>query len=155
MPRVRTRGAQGTSSLALVAGIADVVVGLIDLSGALQRVAGGPEVGAETTNVHLPDVHRRLALQDPLGHDTADSAGARQAVRAEARRHEESAYLALSETELVVGGERLRSVDQAGDRDLLHDRYAPRGVGGDLLEAGPVLFEQAAIEIGRDLVEQV
>ena len=84
-------------------------------------------------------IHSAITLPDP--------AGAGEAVRAEAGGHEEAAHLALAEAELVVGGERLRTVDQARDRDLVHHRHAPARVGGDLLEARPVLLEQAAVEV--------
>ena len=48
-------------------------------------------MGAEAPDVHVPQVQRRLALDDPLGHHLADPARARQAVGAEAGRHEEAA----------------------------------------------------------------
>ena len=147
VPGVGARGAQRPPRLALVAGVADVVVGLIHLPGALERVAGRAEVRAEAADVHLPHVHRRLALEDPLGHHAADPAGAREAVRAEAGRDEQPAHLALAQAELVVGGERLGSVDQAGDCDLVHHRHALARVGRDLLEARPVLLQQAAVEV--------
>src|SRR5438445_2042559 len=39
--------------------------------------------------------------------------------------------------------------------DVLHHRHAPRGVPRDLLEPRPVLFEQAAVEVGGDPVDEV
>ena len=82
-------------------------------------------------------------------------AGAREAVRAEAGGDEEAAHLALAEAELVVGRERLGPVDQPRDRDLVHRRHAPGGVLRDLLEARPVLLEQAPVEVRGDRVEEV
>src|ERR1700736_4812840 len=80
---------------------------------------------------------------------------ASERMRAEPRRDEQPAHLGLAEAELVVGRERLRSVDQARDRDLVHRRNSPPRVGGDLLKARPVLFEQPTIEVCGNRVEQV
>ena len=66
-------------------------------------------MGAEAADVHLPEVERRLALGDPLGHHLADAARAGQPVRAEAGGDEEAAHLGLAEAELAVGRERLRA----------------------------------------------
>ena len=63
----------------------------------------------------MPDVQRRLAVEDPVGHDLPDAARARQPVRAEARRDEEAGDLGLAEAELVVGRERLGPVDEPRD----------------------------------------
>src|ERR1700731_3308736 len=115
VPRVRAGGAQWPARLALVSRIANVVVGLVHLPGALERVAGRAEVRAEAADVHLPHVDRGLTLEYPLGHHASDPAGPRQTVGAEAGRHEEAPHLALAETELVVRRERLRPVDQARD----------------------------------------
>ena len=110
-------------------------------------------MGAETAHVHLPQVDARLTFRDPLGHHLADPAGSRQAVGAEAGRHEQPADLGLAEAELVVGREALGPVDHAGHADLLHHRHPPAGVLDDLLESVPVLLEQAAVEVGRDRVQ--
>ena len=80
--------------------------------------------------------------------DFADPARAGEPVGAEAGADEEAADLALAEAELVVGGEGLGAVDQLGHRDLVHRRHPALGVLGDLLEAVPVLFQQAAVEVG-------
>ena len=110
---------------------------------------------AEAPDVHLPDVHRRLAGEDPLGHHLADPAGAGESVGAEPGGDKQAAHVALAETELVVRGERLRSVDQLRDRDLIHHGHAPLGVIGDLLEPLPVLLEQAAVEVRWDAVDEM
>ena len=110
-------------------------------------------MGAEAADVHRPQVELRLAAGDPLGHHLADAAGARQPVRAEAGGHEQAAHLGLAEAELAVGRERLRAVDQPRDAHVLERRHAHAGVVDDLLEAVPVLLEQAAVEVGRDVVQ--
>src|SRR5271166_1170301 len=117
MPAVGTRDAQWPARLALVAGIANVVVGLVDLAGALERVARRAEVSSEAADVHLPHVHRRLPCGDPLRHHPPDPTGAGEPVRAEPGRHVEAPHLALPEAELVVGRERLGTVDEPGHGD--------------------------------------
>ena len=59
----------------------------------------------------------------------------------------------LAEAELVVGREGLGAVDQFGHRDVVHRRHPPLELLGDLLEAVPLLFQQAAVEVGRDRLE--
>src|SRR3954452_15584788 len=97
MPGVRAGDAQRAAGLAVLARVADVVVGLVDLLGALERVRRRAVVRAKAANVHLPRVELRLALDDPLGHHLADPASAREPVRAEAGSDEEPADLALAQ----------------------------------------------------------
>ena len=134
-------------------GVLDVVVGLVDLADAGERVAGRAVVGAEAPDVHPPQVQRRLAAGDPLGHRLADAARPGQPVRAEAGGHEQPADLRLAEAELAVGRERLGPVDQPRHAHVLHRRHAQARVVDDLLEAVPVLLEQPAVEVRRDRVE--
>ena len=158
VPGVHAGGPQRTAGLALMARVADVVVGLVDLLGPGERVAGRAVMRPplpEAADVHLPHVERRLAGDDPLGHQLADPARAGQPVRAEAGGDEQPMHLGLTEAELVVGRERLRPVDQPRDLDLLHRRDAARGIGGDLLKARPVLLQQAPVEVRRDPVQEV
>ena len=112
VPAVGGREAQRPPGLALVVGVLDVVVGLVDLARAGGRVARRAVVLAEAPDVHAPEVERRLAADDPLGHHLADAAGAGQPVRAESGGHEQPAHGGLAEAELAVGRERLRAVDQ-------------------------------------------
>ena len=154
VPRVGAGGAQRAARLALVAGVADVVVGLVDLLGTRQRVARGPVLRPEPADVHLPDVERRLAGDDPLRHHLADPAGPGQPVGAEPGGHEQPTDIGLAEAELVVGGERLGAVDQPRDLDVLHRGHALGRVAGDLLEPRPVLLQQAAVEVRGDTVAQ-
>ena len=150
MPGVDRRDPQRPAGAALVVRIADVVVGLVGLLDPRMGVGGRAVLGAEAADVHLPEVEAGLAVDDPLGHHLADPAGAGETVGAEAGADEEARHLGLAEAELVVGGERLGAVDQLGDRDLVHRRHPALGVLDDLLQAVPVLFQQAAVEVGRD-----
>src|SRR5438067_11792506 len=68
VPAVRARDPQRPARLALVTGIANVVVRLVYLLGALERVAGRAVVRPESPDIHLPDVERGLAGDDPLRH---------------------------------------------------------------------------------------
>jgi hypothetical protein len=110
-------------------------------------------VGAEAADVHVPQVERRLAGRDPLGHHLAHAAGAGQAVGAEAGRDEQAADLGLAQAELVVRREALGAVHHARDLHVLHLRDAPARVHHDLLEAVPVVLQQAPVEVGRDALE--
>ncbi len=155
VPAVGGRQAQRPPRRPFVAGVADVVVRLIVLDRPLERVRRRTVLAAEAAHVHVPDVHARLAVHDPLGHDPADAARARDAVGAEPGRHVEPAHLGLAQAELVVGGERLGAVDQLADADVGHRGHPDPGVVGDLLEPGIVLGQQPAVEVGGHGVEGV
>src|SRR5450755_1032061 len=155
VPGVGARGSERASGPAFVTGVADVVIGLVDLPGPRQRVAGGAVVRAEAANVHLPHIERRFPRDDPVGHQLSHSTGAGEAVSTEPGGDEHAAYVALAEAELAVGGERLRTVDQPRHLDLLHRGDAPGADAGDLLEPGPVLLQQQSVEIWRNPVELV
>ena len=155
VPAIGRRYPQRPPRLALVVGVADVVVGLVGLLHPGVRVGGRAVLRAEAADVHVPEVQAGLALGDPLGHDLADPARAGEPVRAEAGGDEEAVDLGLAKAELVVGGERLGPVDDPRDLDLVHRRHALAGVLDDLLEAVDVVLEQAPVEVERDLVEPV
>ena len=106
----------GRPASALQAGIGDVVVTLIALDDAGQREAGGAPLAAEPVDVHVPDVEGGLAGDDPLRHHLADAARSGDAVGAEAGGDEQPADVGLAQAELVVGGERLRAVDEGAGR---------------------------------------
>ena len=155
VPRVRAREPQRPARAPLVPGVLDVVVRLVGLAGAGQRVRRRPVGRPEAPHVHRGDVHGRLAVEDPVGQDLPHAARAGQPVRAEARRDEEAGDLGLAEAELVVGRERLGSVDEPRDADVAHRRYPHPRALGELLEARPVLLEQATVEVRRDPVDAV
>src|SRR6185312_14892399 len=153
VPEVGGGDAQRPAGGALVVGVADVVVGLVGLPDPLVGVGRRAVGGTEAADVHVPEVEARFAVDDPLGDHFADPARPGEAVGAEAGADEEPRHLGFAEAELVVGGESLRAVDQFGDGDLRHRRDATFGVAGDLLEAVPVLFQQATVEVRRDRLE--
>ena len=135
-------------------GVVDVVVGLVGLEHPLERVRGRAVLGAEAAHVHLPEVHataRPPAIHSAITLPTPP-APARPCAQKPAG-HEQAADLRLAEAELVVRREALGAVDHARDLHVLHLRHAPARVHDDLLEAVPVVLEQAAVEVGRDAVE--
>ncbi len=151
--RVGRRDAQRTPRLALLPGVVDVVVLRVHLGRPREGVALRAVVPAEAADVHVPEVVLRLAVDDPLGHDLADAAGAGEPVRAEAGRHPEAGHLALAEDELAVGRERLGAVEEALDLGLLDRGHAEDGALHQLLEAVPVLGQELRLEALRDAVE--
>ena len=153
VPGVGGRQPQRPPRLALMARVADVVVGLVGLAHARKRVRGRAVVRSEAAHVHAPEVERGLAGVDPLGRHLADPAGSREPVCAEPGGHEQAAHLGLAEAELVVGRERLRPVDHPRHAHVLHLRHAPARARDDLLEAVPVVLEQPPVEVGRDAFE--
>ncbi len=152
VPGVRRRRAQRPAGSPLVRRVADVVVALVVLDRSRERVRRRAVRLAEPAYVHVPQVHRRRALEHPLGHDLADAARTSDAVGAEAGRDEEPGDVGRPEAELVVGGERLRPVDERADADVRDGRHAHRGVLADLHEAVVIGREQAAVEVGGDPV---
>ena len=152
-PRVGRGDAERPPGLALVAGVLDVVVRLVDLAGAGERVLARAVRRAEPARVHVPDVERGRPLDDPLGHELPHAAGPREPVRAEARRDPEAPDVGRPEDELAVGRERLGAVDELDDPHLRERRHADDRVLHQLLEPRPVLVEQPAVEVVRDPVE--
>ncbi len=151
--RIRGREPQRPPRAPLVARELDVVVRLVDLPRPGERVLAAPVRGAEPPRVHVPDVERGRTLDDPLGHELSHPACARQPVRAEAGRDPEPAHVRRPEDELAVRREGLRAVDEPDHLHLGKRGHADDGVLEELLEARPVLVEQARVEVGRDPFE--
>ena len=74
-------------------------------------------------------------------------------MRAEPRGHPEAADVRRAEDELAVRREGFRPVDQLDDLHVGQRRNADDRVLHELLEARPVLLEEARVEVGRDAVE--
>src|SRR5438128_11187409 len=72
-PRVGGGEAQWPARLTLLVRVVDVVVRRVHLDGSGARVPLAPILTAEPTQVHLPQVEARLAIDDPLGHGGAHS----------------------------------------------------------------------------------
>ena len=83
VPVVDGRDAQRAPRLALVAGVLDVVVGLVDLARALERVGGRAVVLAEAPGVHRP---RRRATARPRRSTRPSACPSRPRPRARGRR---------------------------------------------------------------------
>ena len=136
-----------------MARVLDVVVRLVDLERAGERVLATRVVTAEAARVHLPRIEARLALDDPLGDEAAHSTRTGKAVRTEARGDPEAADIGLAEDELPVGSERLRAVHELHDFGLLETGHPNACVRHQLLEPVPVLGQELAVEVRGDAVE--
>ena len=102
----------------------------------------------------MPQIEAGLALDDPLRHLPAHTAGAGQAVGAESGRHPEPGHVRLAQDELAVGRERLRAVEQLAHLRALHRRHPPDRVGQQLVEPLPVLGQQLRLEPIRHPVQR-
>ena len=149
--RVSGRRLQRPPGAPFVVRVHDVVVRAVDLVGAGEAVAAAAVLRSEAPDVHLPQVHRRLASGDPFGHHLADPTGAGDAVGAEAGGDEEPGDLALAEDELAVGRERLRAVDQLDHVGVDERRHDLLSGLGDRREAIPVGIEEHVVERRRDV----
>src|SRR5207249_8048591 len=118
------------------------------------RVAAIAVVVAEATQIHAPDVDRGAPLEDPLSHDTADAACARDSVSAESGGDEEAAHVRrLAQDELAVRRERLGAVDQRDDLGAADGRHARDRLLHQVTESLPVRRQQLVGEVWRDPVE--
>ena len=151
--RIGRGQAERPTGLPLLVRVVDVVVGRVDLDGPGQGVGLAAVLGAEATDVHLPEVELGLAVDDPGRDLPPDPPGAGDSVGAEPGRDEEPADGALAEDELVVRGEPLGSVDHPADPGVTDRRDPADGPVHDLLEARPVGCQETAVEVGRDPVE--
>ena len=155
VPRVGRGDAQRPPREAFLARVLDVVVGLVVLHDPGEGVRRRPVLRAEPAHVHLPEVVLGVTVEDPSGHRLAHAPGPCDAVRAEPGSDPEPGHLGGPEAELVVGGERLGSVDHGPDLGRLHHRHPHDGVGVDLLQPLPLLREQPAVEVRRHGVQAV
>ena len=128
----------------------NVVIGAVHLTRAGQGVRLAGVVAAESSQVHLPEVELRLAIDDPVGHLPAHPTGAGNAMGTESSRDKEAAYPRLPQYELVVRGKCLRAVDQLDDLGAFHRGNPGDRVLGERLEAGPVLGQELVVEVARD-----
>ena len=109
----------------------------------------------EAAYVDAGQVHRRLAVHDPLGQGATGTARARDADRVESRGYEEVPHLRrLAEDELVVRGEALRAVVELADARLLERRDPVDCVLHQRREVLPVLLEQRELERVGDRVRR-
>ena len=131
----------------------DVVVRLVDLLRAHERVLAAAIGRAEAARVHVPDVERGCPLDDPLGHELSHSARAREPVRPEAGCHPEASDVRGAEDELAVGRKSFGAIDEADHLQLLEARDAHDRVLHQLLEARPILLEKSRVEVGGNAVE--
>jgi hypothetical protein len=136
-----------------VTGVLDVVVGLVDLPRARERVLAAAVGEPEPARVHVPHVERRRPFDDPLGDELPHATGAGEAVCAEAGGHPEAPDVSRPEDELAVRSERLGAVDELHDLHLRERGDTHDCVLHELLEAGPVLLEETGVELRRDAVE--
>ncbi len=103
----------------------------------------------EAADVEGPEVHARVAVENPMRHRLAGAAGCGDA-RCEAAGDEEILELRREpHHRLAVGGDRDRSVDQRLDADFVQDRQALRRAEEDRLEALEILREKLAREFER------
>jgi hypothetical protein len=116
------------------------------LHGAIEQEAVVVLPGVRAPQVHRPDVHRRMAIDDPARHDVPDPATGEDAERVEAGGDEEVPEVGrLPHQVIVVGRERLGAaeqqldalVEQAGHaaHRVLDVRVHPVPVGRDVAEA--------------------
>src|SRR5947199_8609692 len=90
-PRVGRGEAQRPARLALLVGVVDIVVRRVDLDSSGEGVGLTAILTAESTQVHLPQVEARLAIDDPFGHRCAHPSGTGDPMGTESRRDVETA----------------------------------------------------------------
>ncbi len=83
---------------------------------------------AEAAHVERPQVHARIAVDDPVGHHPARAARRRDARREAAAQVEVVELGREADDRLAVGGDRDRAVDHLPDADFVQhrDARAPR-----------------------------
>src|SRR5256885_8811414 len=150
--RIGGREAKRPSGLTFLVRIVDIVISRVHVDGSNERVVPRPVGVTEAPQIHLPEIEARLAIDDPFRHRPAHSAGAGDPVGAEAGRYKEPAYARLTEDELVVGREGLRTIDQLDDIAVLERGDPLDGVLRKRLEARPVFGQETVVEIVGDAV---
>src|SRR2546422_9148507 len=72
--RIRGREAKRPSGLAFLVRIVDIVVSGVDFDGTHERIVPVSVGVTEPSQVHLPEVEARLAIDDPFSHRPAHAA---------------------------------------------------------------------------------
>ena len=123
------------------------------LAGALAQVGGVALERHEAPDVHVPEIHGRLAAHDPLRQRLAGAGRRGDADGVEAGRHEVVPALGrLAEHVAVVGREALGAVHVPAHRRRLDGRDAHTGLLHQEAEVLPVLRQQRELEVDRDAV---
>ena len=103
-----------------------VVVIVVHLARLLGDEAGVTVIRAEAANVHLVQVERRLAVDDPLGHHLADTARSGDAVERHAGRNKKTGNARHgAKAVLAVRRDGVRAVDELDDFGAFDQRDAP------------------------------
>ena len=106
------------------------------------EVGAGVRGAVETRDVHVPEIHRRLAAGDPLRHHPARAGRGHHAGRVEAGRDVETIQEGrLAQQRTGVRGEALRPVHEVLDPRLLQGGDAFKAGMHERLELLPVLRE--------------
>ena len=91
-------------------------------------------------DVHVPQVHRWVAVNDPVGQHLAGATGRLDADRVEAGRHKQVAHLGrLTQQVAVVGREALRAIEEQVDPGLGQGRCPVHGSGQQRLDVFQVI----------------
>ena len=133
-------------------GPCDVIVAAITFDGSLVHEAFDRLRCAEAAHVERPQIHARVAVDDPVRHHPA------RAPRRCDTRGESAAQVEVVERRrqaddgLAVRGDRDRSVDELSNADFVEQRDAHRGCFGNRCEALEVRREELGTEIGANAV---
>ena len=116
-----------------------VVIVVVHLACFLGDEAGVAVVRAEAANVHLVQVERRLAIDDPLGHHLADAARPGDAVERHAGRNKKTGHARHgAKAVLAVRRDGVRAVDELDDLGAFDQRDAPERPLHHRLEQFPI-----------------
>ena len=152
-PVVEGRPADAARRRELPEGPAHVVEEAQPLDDALLEIAGVPLERLHPARVDLPQVHARMAVDDPLGEHLAGAARRPDADRVEPAREVEVPKLGrLAEEVAVVRREALRSAEERLDARLREGGNAMQGAFHDGLEVVPVLGQLVELEVLGDAV---
>ena len=153
-PVVEGRAAQRAHRRELLARPAHRVVQAQRLDGAVGEVAAVRVERGEAADVDVPQVERRLAVDDPLRDELARAARVRDARRVEAGADEVAGERRrLAEDEVAVAGEALGAVQQHLHLRGLEARRPVHRVRHQRLELVPVLGEELELEALGDRVD--
>ena len=140
MQRTAPRVAAGVG---LVRGPRDVIVAAVAFDGPRVHEIPDRMRRAEAAHVEGPQVHSRIAVDDPVGHHPTGAARRRDAGREAAAEVEVVELGREADDRLAVGGDRYRAIDHLPDADVGQRRDPRRGRLGDRREAFEIRLQQA------------
>ncbi len=144
------RGANIAPRHSLFAGIMNIIILSVRLKCARRDVIQIVVVWTKAAHIESPHIPFGMSVHDPFRHRLADSARARESMRAESARHPKSFDGCGSQQKFAVGRKAFGTIQEFDNFRMFNRRHALDGIFHQRSETFPIGREQLKFEILRD-----